>query len=216
MDIAAGLRSEIVVVGASGHGKVIHDALRASGMGVNGFADDDVNKRGCEWCGVLVLGNIESLTRKGIVLAMGIGDNASREKVFRRAKALGFRFVNVIHPSAVIGRGCRLGEGVVIFANVVINPDTQIGDDVILNTSCSVDHDCVIEAHAHIAPGTRLAGNVRVGEGTLVGIGTTVIPGIRIGARSVVGAGSVVIRDLPDYCVAVGNPARVIKSLKGV
>ena len=205
----------IVIAGASGHGKVVCDALRTPDLTINGFADDDAQKWGREWSGLPVLGNLESLANKDVVLAMGIGDNTTREKVFHRAKALGFRFVNVIHPSAVIGRGCRLGEGIVVFANVVINPDAQIGDDVILNTSCSIDHDCVIEAHAHIAPGVRLAGNVQVGEGTLIGIGTTVIPGIKIGAHSIVGAGSVVIRHIPDYCVAVGNPARVIKFLHG-
>jgi len=205
----------VVIVGASGHGKVVCDVLLVSGEQVRGFADDDSQKWNREWMGLPILGNIESLNDKDIELAMGIGDNPTREKVFHRAKALGFRFVNVIHPSAVIGRGCRLGEGIVVFANVVINPDTQIGDDVILNTSCSVDHDCVIESHAHIAPGARLAGNVTVGSGTLIGIGATVIPGIKIGAHSIVGAGSVVIHNLPDDCVAVGNPARVIKSLHG-
>jgi len=203
----------VVIIGASGHGKVVCDALQSSDASIMGFADDDHQKWGREWSKLPVLGNIESLKNKDVILAMGIGDNTTREKVFLRAKTLGFRFVNVIHPSAVIGRGCRLGEGVVVFANVVINPDTQIGDDVILNTSCSVDHDCVIESHAHIAPGSRLAGNVKVGEGTLIGIGTAVIPGVKIGAHSIVGAGSVVIDDLPDHCVAVGNPARVIKSL---
>jgi len=203
----------VIIAGAGGHGKVVCDALLAQGLDVKGFIDKDSQKWRSFLLGFPILGDIDVLVHHEVELAMGIGDNTTREKVFLRAKTLGFRFVNVIHPSAVIGRGCRLGEGVVIFANVVINPDTQIGDDVILNTSCSVDHDCVIEAHAHVAPGARLAGNVKVGEGTLIGIGTAVIPGIKIGAHSIVGAGSVVVGDMPDYCVAVGNPARVIKSL---
>jgi sugar O-acyltransferase (sialic acid O-acetyltransferase NeuD family) len=205
----------IVIAGAGGHGKVVCDALLSQGLEVQGFIDTDPKKGKSIVMGFPILGDIDVLTDRETAIALGIGDNASREKVFHRAKALGFRFVNVIHPSAVIGRGCRLGEGVVIFANVVINPDTQIDDDVILNTACSVDHDCYIGAHAHIAPGARLAGNVKVGEGALIGVGASVIPGIHIGARSVVGAGSVIIRDIPDYCVAVGNPARVIKSLHG-
>lgn len=209
------LTDMVVIVGASGHGKVVCDALRTPDLTINGFADDDAQKWGREWSGLPVLGNLESLASNDVALAMGIGDNAMREKVFHHAKTLGFRFVNVIHPSAVIGRGCRLGEGIVVLANAVINADSQIDDDSILNTLCSIDHDCHIKAHAHIAPGVRLAGNVQVGEGTLIGIGTAVIPSVKIGAHSIVGAGSVVIRDIPDYCVAVGNPARVIKSLHG-
>jgi acetyltransferase EpsM len=204
---------EIVIAGAGGHAKVICDALLKQGLEIGGFIDKDPQKHGRKLMGFPVLGDIDAIVGQKVELAMGIGDNTTREKVFLRAKTLRFRFVNVIHPSAVIGRGCRLGEGIVIFANVVINPDSQIGDDVILNTSCSVDHDCVIAAHAHVAPGARLAGNVHVGEGTLIGIGASVIPGIKIGVHSMVGAGSVVIRDIPDYCVAVGNPARMVKSL---
>ncbi len=203
----------VVIVGAGGHAKVVCEALLAQGLETKGFVDNDQKKWGRKLMGFPVLGDIDKLLKDEAELAMGIGDNATRAKVFQRAKNLGFRFVNVIHPSAVIGRGCRLGEGIVIFANVVLNPDSQIDDDVILNTSCSVDHDCHIGAHAHLAPGVRLAGNVQVGEGTLIGIGASVIPGIHIGAHTIVGAGSVVIRDIPDLCVAVGNPARVIKSL---
>jgi sugar O-acyltransferase (sialic acid O-acetyltransferase NeuD family) len=205
----------IVIAGAGGHGKVVCDALLAQSLDVKGFIDKDPQKWGSNLMDIPILGDIDTLTDCEMAIAMGIGDNASREKVFHRAKALGFRFVNVIHPSAVIGRGCRLGEGIVVFANVVINPDTQIGDDVILNTSCGVDHDCVIESHAHIAPGVKLSGNVTIGSGTLIGIGAAVIPNIKVGAHSIVGAGSVVIRDIPSNCVAVGNPARVIKFLHG-
>jgi acetyltransferase EpsM len=86
---------------------------------------------------------------------------------------------------------------------------------VILNTSCSVDHDCVVEDFAHLAPGVRLAGNVHVGEGALLGVGSCVIPGVRIGRWATVGAGAAVIEDVPDYATVVGVPARVIKIGEG-
>ena len=63
----------------------------------------------------------------------------------------------------------------------------------------------------HIAPKVALCGNVFVGEGTLVGVGAVVVPGIRIGKNCVIGAGAVVFRDVPDYGLVVGNPARLIK-----
>lgn len=50
-------------------------------------------------------------------------------------------------------------------------------------------------------------------KGAWVGAGATILPGIRIGKHAVVGAASVVTKDVPDYAVAVGNPARVIKML---
>jgi acetyltransferase EpsM len=51
-----------------------------------------------------------------------------------------------------------------------------------------------------------------VGEGSQVGIGATVIQGIKIGKWSVIGAGAVIISDVPDYSVVVGNPGRIIKN----
>ena len=59
---------------------------------------------------------------------------------------------------------------------------------------------------------TRVS-NVTIGDNVFVGAGTIVLPGVSIGSNVVIGAGSVVSRDIPDKCVAVGNPARVVKSL---
>ena len=52
---------------------------------------------------------------------------------------------------------------------------------------------------------------VTIGDDIWIGANTTIIAGVSIGKHSVIGAGSVVTKDIPDYCVAVGNPARVIK-----
>ena len=69
----------------------------------------------------------------------------------------------------------------------------------------------MVEDFAHIAPKVALCGGVKVGEGALLGVGVVVIPGIKIGKWSIIGAGSVVTKDVPDYAVVVGNPARILK-----
>jgi len=53
---------------------------------------------------------------------------------------------------------------------------------------------------------------VEIKDGAHIGIGAILMPGVTIGKGAVIGAGSVVTRDIPDYCVAVGTPAKVIKS----
>ena len=62
-----------------------------------------------------------------------------------------------------------------------------------------------------ISPGAHLAGNVKVGELSHIGIGASVIQGVKIGRNVIIGAGAVVINDIPDSVTAVGVPARVIK-----
>lgn len=96
---------------------------------------------------------------------------------------------------------------------VVINADTAVGKHCIINTSASADHDCIIEDFVHISPHAALCGGVTVGEGAHIGTGAIIIPGKKIGAHSIIGAGAVVLRDIPPNVVAVGNPARVIKSV---
>ncbi len=209
----------VVIVGAGGHAKVVCDALLASGAAetdIVGFADDNPELAGRMVLGFPVLTGIDSLGLAGSVsLAMGVGDNAARRHLFDSARVLGYTVMTVVHPQAVIGRGCRVGSGTVVLANVVVNADTTVGDNVILNTACSVDHDCFVGAHCHLAPGATVAGGVRIGEETLLGIGSTVMPGLSIGAGCVVGAGAVRLTHLKAGCVAVVFPARFIKQRPG-
>jgi len=55
---------------------------------------------------------------------------------------------------------------------------------------------------------------VQIGSDVWVGAGALILPGVRIGSRTVIGAGSVVARDIPDDVLAVGNPCRVVRSIK--
>lgn len=207
----------VVIAGAGGHAKVICDTLLASGLPayeIIGLLDDNPQKHGFPVMGYPVVGSLDTFQpAPGTTLALGIGDNAARAQVGSRAKALGYPLINVVHPSAWIGRHAVLGQGVAIFAQAVVNAEARIGNGVILNTACSVDHECIVEDYAHVAPGARLAGSVRLGPGVLVGVGAIIVPGLSIGANAIVGAGAVVIHDLPPGCVAVGNPARIIKSV---
>jgi acetyltransferase EpsM len=96
-------------------------------------------------------------------------------------------------------------------AGVCINTNATIGKHCIINTSSTIDHDCKIEDFVHVAPSSSLAGGVEVGEGSFIGLGAFIIQGIKIGKWCVIGAGSVVIRDVPDFSVVAGVPAKFIR-----
>jgi len=208
---------QIVVVGAGGHAKVILDILLCQGTyDIIGLTDPGY-KPGNTVLGFPVLGDddvLPALRREGVTGAfIAIGDNRLRSRLFDRVTEDGFELINAIHPRAIIAETVRIGRGVAVMAGGIINADASIGDNVIVNTGATVDHDCVIERDVHIAPGVHLGGNVHVKRRAFLGIGTAVIPEITIGEGAIIGAGSVVVDAISDYTLALGVPARPIRTL---
>jgi len=195
------------IIGAGGHAKVIIDILLASNEEIKGLWDENPTIKAV--LNQSVVGNfaaIKASNAQPVIIA--IGNNLIRKKI---AEELTVKFGIAIHPKSAISLSSRLGDGTVVMANASINADVHIGKHVIINTNASIDHDCEIGDFVHLSPQVGLGGNVHVGEGTHVGIGASVKQGIKIGKWATIGAGAVVIRDIPDYAVAVGNPTKVIK-----
>lgn len=67
---------------------------------------------------------------------------------------------------------------------------------------------CVILAHD---ASRRIKRDTYIGKNCFIGVNSIILPGVKIGNNVVIGAGSVVTKDIPDFCIAAGNPARVIK-----
>jgi sugar O-acyltransferase (sialic acid O-acetyltransferase NeuD family) len=202
--------TEVYVIGAGGHAKVVIRALQDLGRKVTAVFDDDPRRQGLSLLGVPIVGAIERISdhpRQPTVIA--IGDNATRRRIAERYDV---PWMTVVHPWAMVDASVHLGRGTVVLAQAVVQVDSFVGDHVIVNHAATVDHDCVVASYAHLAPGVHLAGEVAVQEGVLIGVGAAVIPRIRIGAGTIVGAGAAVVRNLPEHVVAVGSPALIIKS----
>lgn len=211
----------ILIAGSSGHASVVADCIGKQGRYRVVGCIDSFRSVGAPACGASVLGtelDLRALQKRfGVVdIAVAVGDNWGRARFADRIGALmrEARFPVIVHPSAQIGTGVTIGEGSVILANAVVNANALIGRFCILNTKSSLDHDSVMEDFSSLAPGATLGGRVVVGAYSAVSIGACVIQGLRIGKHSVIGAGAVVVRDIPDYVVAYGNPARVQRTRK--
>jgi acetyltransferase-like isoleucine patch superfamily enzyme len=99
------------------------------------------------------------------------------------------------------------GSGIVGHTSVEIGDDVFTGHHVYITDANHGYEDRTLPIGKQFAPTRR----VRVGSGSWLGHGTVVLPGADIGRNVAVGAGSVVTGRLPDFSVAVGNPARVIR-----
>ncbi|MFT7158406.1 MAG: sugar O-acyltransferase (sialic acid O-acetyltransferase NeuD family) [Parvicella sp.] len=196
-----------VLIGASGHAKVILDILENSGENILCLLE--LNPQKGNVFNYPVYKEMEfpiSIQHRFII---SIGDNKKRYTIASKFDGL---FGLAKHPNASISNYVEIGEGTVIMSKVVINPDVKIGDHCIVNTSSIIEHDCILGDFVHISPGAILCGGVSIGEGTHIGAGAVILPGIKIGDWSTIGAGAVITKDVSHKCVVFGNPGRVFNS----
>lgn len=204
------MSNELVIIGASGHGKVVADIAKKNGYKKIIFLDDDLSRAECS--GYKVVGSIKDiLLYKEYDFIIAIGNAVIRKKIHTQLANKGLSITKLIHPNAVIAENVDIGEGTVVAAGAVINPSVTIGKGCIINTGATVDHDNRIGDFVHISVGSHLAGTVSVGAYTMIGAGTTVINNINICERCMVGAGAVVIKDIEESGTYVGVPARRVK-----
>lgn len=197
---------DVILQGGGGHAKVVIDALMRSGCRVLGIFDPRFISG--ELMGIPFKGTYDASLFANAKCILAIGNNEQRRSAVVHTR---HDFLTVIDPAATVAVDALVGEGSMILHGAIIQPFARLGKHVIVNTASSIDHDCVIGDFVHIAPGSRLCGNVSVGEGTLIGAGAVLLPGVRVGAWCVVGAGSVVTKDVSDGATVAGNPAKVIK-----
>lgn len=132
-----------------------------------------------------------------------------------------WHFVHV-RKNAKIGSNCNIGKSVFIDTNVVIGNNVKIqnfatlyhgltvGDDVFIGPHVCFTND--IYPRAKIWDENRLV-KTKILDGASIGANSTIIAGVTIGRHAMVGAGAVVTKDVPDYALVLGNPARVVGSV---
>lgn len=196
----------IVILGASGHGRVIQAIAAARGLTVAGFYDDDAGsfRDSGRYLGTFAELLKQEDTVPGI---LGIGDNRVRREVVERMGNL--PYTGLVHPSVVVAADVEIGEGTVVMAGAIINPGCRIGRHCVINTGAILEHDSVMADFSSLGPRAVVGGGVQIGEESFIGIGATVSHGLSIGTASLVGAGAVVVRNLPERVVAMGVPASV-------
>lgn len=200
-------KKQVIIIGASGHGKVVADIVEKSGNKVCGFLDDNVN--GCVF-GYPVLGKISDCNKYApeFEFVIALGDNQIRGKIAHNID--NSKLHTAIHPTASIAKDVKIGCGTVIMANAAINPTATIGKNCIINTGAIVEHDNIIGDYVHLSPRVALGGTVNIGNYSHIGIGATVRNNVSVAENCIIGAGSVVVKDIRDSGTYVGVPAKKI------
>lgn len=207
----------VVVWGATGQAKVLHEALDPRTHRIVALFDRDTavtspfegvpifhGEEGFEsW-----LSSVRNPAELLALVAIGGDRGMDRLAIQERLAAAGLEIGRVVHSRAYVARDAVLGAGAQILAQSAVGAQARLGRACIVNTGATVDHECVLGDGVHIGPGAHLAGCIEVGEFTMIGTGAVVLPRVRIGRRALVGAGAVVLHDVPEGVTVAGNPAR--------
>ncbi|MFV0540097.1 MAG: transferase [Aestuariibaculum sp.] len=171
-------KPNIVIIGASGHAKVIIDIIeRENTYNIIGLIDT-YKTVGDELFNYKILGKEEDIPKlkdiynfnKGII---AIGDNWTRKKMKDQIEKidLDFNFISAVHPNAVIGKDVEIGCGSVIMAGVIINSEAKVGEFCIINTKASLGHESIMKNFSSLAPNSTIGGNVKIGTCSAICLG---------------------------------------------
>lgn len=209
------MTKELIILGAGGFAREVCDLAyycfgKDPEFRVKGFLSDRPSNI-AEYGYPEVLGTVDGYKiAENDIFAQGIGNVRDRKKVVEIIIKKGGKFLNLIHPTAVLSPTVKLGTGVAIKAFCVLASNVSIGDYTFLQSSSIFGHDVQIGNYCQINSFSFFAGCSRVSDLATVNAGVKVVQNVEISYGSTVGIGSVILGNVPPGKKVFGNPARII------
>ena len=204
----------LVILGGGGHASDVLgvvEALQRTGelIEVVGLLDDETPDPS-RFIGrdVPHLGPITMIDQLDANYVLAMGYPTTRRAVFEKIRHMDRRPATLVHPAAVIGAGCDVGAGAVIFDGVHLSAMARVGEHSCISYNSSVGHDSRIGDFCSIMPGATVSGSVVVGNDVMVGANAIVVEQRRIDNGASIGAGAVVVDDVSANTIVAGVPAR--------
>lgn len=214
--------TKIVILAARGDGPVVAEAVRqATDAGqpllLVGFLDDARPQPSVE--GYPVFGGLDDWRQLPNEFSFIPAIQKVRDMPRRAARLEGLgipreRWATVVHPRAVVARDVQVGTGVYIAACATIQPGCRIGDFASVRGGAALGHDATVERHAYVGPNATMCGRTRLSEGAHLGPNAVILDELAVGRFAVVGIGAAVTRNVADFAVVMGNPARRVGAVQ--
>lgn len=217
---------KIVILGAGGDGLVLAEAIaqhnkqavESDKMAVEAFLDDAYTVEGT-YEGFRVLGGLNFWCKLSpdILFIPAIQKVRDMPRRAARLEALEIppeRWATVVHPTAVIASCAKIGSGVYIGAFCSVQPRCVVGDFATLRAGAALGHDATVSRHAYVGPNAVLCGKTVLHCGAHLGPGAVLLDERSVGQFAVVGIGSAVTKNVTDYAVVMGNPAKRVGQVR--
>ncbi len=205
---------KVIIVGAGGlAGEVCSQLLGDYAHGrewiVEGFIDDRYQP-GSQYLDLPILSSIkEHKPQPDNLYVIGIAAPHIKKSIIDALEQKGAEFIPVCTR---VTKGIHTSLGNTFYGlGAAIGTNSVIGDYNYIESEVLIGHDVHIGRYCHIGPRTFIAGDVRIGDFVMIHGAASIARGVQIGHNAVIGLGAVVMRDVPENAVVMGNPAKQIK-----
>lgn len=209
---------EIYIIGIGRNSVNLIELAIDCGYRIKGLIHYDNSKNGEIYFGYTIIGSFDEFLNKDFVngknFCLSMGNIEIKQDLYFKINSLGGHLPTLIHPSCFISKFCHIGKGVQVLPHSIIEADTTIGDDTVVTVNTVIAHNVIIGAHNLISGNVMVGAYCKIGDRNHIGQGSVIVSGkVRsIGNNCILGAGSVLLKDMPDNSIFVGNPARYLKS----
>lgn len=205
----------LAIYGSGGAGTELYETISVSSL-INDWQEivfiDDTKPQG-------IIHNIKSYPFCDFVSAykveeteivIAVGNPSSRELLYKKVKDAGYTFGKVISETALVSPSAIVDDGVVVLDRTIVSSGAHIGTNTFINGTAIVGHNVDVGANCLICSFSMIAGHARIGNNSFIGASSCVRDEIVLGSNVVVSMGAVVLKNVKDGMIVMGNPAREI------
>ncbi len=206
----------MVIIGAKGFAKEVLEDIHKKYDDVKLYDNINIKEPNTLFGKYFIIRDEEELSNHfnnhNPTYTLGVGSPLVRHKLSKIVNNLGGELTSTISDNASIGSFDNIiGYGCNIMSGAILTNSIKIGVGSLININSTIGRAVLIGDFCELSPGAKISGNCIIGNFCDIGTNASILPKIKIGNNVTVGSGCVVTKDIPDNCVVVGVPGKIIK-----
>jgi sugar O-acyltransferase (sialic acid O-acetyltransferase NeuD family) len=209
--------SRIVLIGAGDLGKEVYHWLlndvSTAGTFEVCFLDGRSDVLRESGIAAAVIGSPDAYTpQAGDYVVCTVGNPSVRMRLCAEFEQKGAAFASLVHPSALVGPGVRIGRGCILFPHALVDFSADVGDHSVLYFRASIGHEAHVGRNCMLLTNSVVGSRCTLGDGVTVAINSFVRTGVTVGHSAMIGGLTFATSDVPEGRTVLGVPARIIQA----